>query len=174
MSDEKDPSITPADPGQEAPRGHAVPTWSSGAKVGVGTSATRESHVWYTLSRGTLNEVYYPDVDQANTRSVRFLIADGSEFFSDEADDAEHAVEMLAPGVPGYRVITTDKRGWYRLTKVVLSDPERSTLLMRVRFEALRPGKKLQLYVFVEPHIDNQGDGNDAWVGQYLNVPMLF
>src|ERR1700709_2187565 len=114
MADERDADAsTPRDPGEKAPFGNAESTWSSGAKTGVGTSASMAGRVWYTLSHGSVNEIYYPDVDKANTRSVRFLIADGKDFFSDEDADAEHGVEMLAPGIPGYRVTSLDKQGRY-------------------------------------------------------------
>ena len=175
MADERGADeSTPRDPGEKAPRGHAESRWSSGAKTGVGTSASCAGKVWYTLSHGCVDEIYYPDVDKANTRSVRFLIADGKEFFSDDEIDAEHHVEMLAPGVPGYRVTSVDKRGRYRLHKEIISDPDRSSLLIRVRLENLVEAQSLQLYVFVEPQIDNRGASNDAWAGHFLDVPMLF
>ena len=44
------------------------PRWTSSAKSGVGTSLSSESRVWFTLSHGILNEVYYPRLDQACIR----------------------------------------------------------------------------------------------------------
>src|SRR6195952_2145141 len=163
MASEDSDASTARDPGETAPHGNAEAKWSVGAKTGVGTSATMSSRVWYTLSHGSVDEIYYPDVDKANTRSVRFLIADGKEFFSDEDSDAEHHVEMLGPGVPGYRVTSLDKRGRYRLHKEIIGDPDRSSLLIRARLEPLVKEESLQLYVFVEPQIDNRGASNDAW-----------
>src|ERR1700712_4397549 len=142
MASEDSDASTARDPGETAPHGNAEAKWSVGAKTGVGTSATMSSRVWYTLSHGSIDEVYYPDVDKANTRSVRFLITDGQSFFSDEKSDAEHHVEMFAPGIPGYRVTSLDKSGRYRLHKEVLCDPDRSSLLMRVRLEPLREGER--------------------------------
>ena len=46
--------------------------WTSSAKSGVGTAASRESRVWFTLSHGILDEVYYPRVDHACTRDLGF------------------------------------------------------------------------------------------------------
>jgi hypothetical protein len=34
-------------------------TIPSSAKAGVGTALGRSSHVWFTVSHGILNEVYY-------------------------------------------------------------------------------------------------------------------
>ena len=61
---------------RSAPQGApgAKPTWSNGNKVGVGTSTTENSRVWFTLGRnGALNEVYYPAIDSANTRTLELI-----------------------------------------------------------------------------------------------------
>ena len=89
----------------------AKPRWASGAKTIVGTAVPPESRIWYTINNGTLSEIYFPDVDQANTRSVRFVITDGKDFFSDEIWDAEHEVEWLETGVPGCRIESSCKSG---------------------------------------------------------------
>src|SRR6478735_3014449 len=44
----------------------ASTTWRTGDKDGVGTALSRASRVWYTLTEGTLSEVYYPAADTAN------------------------------------------------------------------------------------------------------------
>src|SRR6476620_6906012 len=50
------------------------PRWTHSSKEGIGTSYHSSCHVWFTLSHGILNEIYYPTVDQHNTRDVEFLI----------------------------------------------------------------------------------------------------
>jgi len=55
------------------------PRWTSSAKSGVGTSIRAESRVWFTISHGILNEVYYPRVDQACTRDLGLIVTDGIE-----------------------------------------------------------------------------------------------
>ncbi|MGB7131176.1 MAG: hypothetical protein WBD59_10220, partial [Candidatus Sulfotelmatobacter sp.] len=60
------------------------PRWTSSAKSGVGTALNQHSKVWFTLSHGILNEVYFPRVDQACTRDCGFLVTDGKSFFSEE------------------------------------------------------------------------------------------
>jgi glucoamylase len=39
---------------------------------------------WFTLSHGIVNEIYYPHVDQPNTRDFQFLISDGETFCHEE------------------------------------------------------------------------------------------
>jgi len=53
------------------------PRWTSSAKTGIGTALNRSSRVWFTLSHGILNEVYFPRVDMACTRDMGFLVTDG-------------------------------------------------------------------------------------------------
>ena len=56
---------------QPAPGGPGIPPrWTSSAKIGVGTALSPTSRVWFTLSHGILNEIYYPRVDLACTRDM--------------------------------------------------------------------------------------------------------
>jgi len=60
------------------------PRWTSSAKEGVGTSYHTSCRVWFTVSHGIVNEIYYPHVDQPNTRDFQFLISDGETFCHEE------------------------------------------------------------------------------------------
>ena len=151
----------------------AKPRWTSGAKTMVGTAQSVQSGVWFTVNNGVLAEVYFPDVDQANTRVVRFLITGEDGFFSDELWDAEHHVGWLAEGVPGCAVTTTCKRGRYTIHKEIFTDPLRDILLLRVRFVPA-PAQKLRLYLTADVHMGDQGAENHAWAGEYKGTPMLF
>jgi glucoamylase len=158
-----------------APGGPGIPArWTSSAKIGVGTSLSPESRVWFTLSHGIFNEIYYPRVDQACTRDMGLIVTDGQAFFSEEKRHAEHEVSFLAEGVPAYRLVSTCEEGRYRIEKEILSDPTRDAVLQRTHFEALKGNlKDYHLYVLLSPHLGNRGAGNTAWVGAYKGVPML-
>src|SRR4051812_31339963 len=60
-------SVAPGAPGNDA-------YWATAAKQGIGTSATLESKVWFTLAQGVMTEVYYPDVTTANVHLLQFVI----------------------------------------------------------------------------------------------------
>jgi glucoamylase len=47
----------------------------------VGTAAQPASQVWFTVSHGILNEIYWPEVDRACTRDMGFIVTDGKGFF---------------------------------------------------------------------------------------------
>src|SRR5256885_2911080 len=91
------------------PPGHPgiPPTWTSSAKTGVGTSAGTHSRVWFTISHGILDEIYFPFVDQPNTRDLGLLVTSGPEFFSEEKRDTDCVIVPIAPGVPGYVLTNT-------------------------------------------------------------------
>lgn len=152
-----------------------APRWTSSAKSGVGTALQVSSRVWFTLSHGVLNEVYYPRLDQACVRDLGLLVTDRHDFFSQEKRDAMHTVEWLAPGVPAFRLTNTCRQGRYRIVKEVLADPHRDVVLQQTQFQPLTgESADFQVYVLLAPHLANAGRGNTAWVGEYKGVPMLF
>jgi glucoamylase len=151
-----------------------VPRWTSSAKSGVGTAIGPWSRVWFTISHGILNEVYYPRVDQANTRDLGLIVTSGTDFFSEEKRDATSVVELLAPGVPGFRLTNSCSRGRYRIVKTIVVDPDRDAVLQDIRFEPLEGSlSDYRIYALLAPHIGNQGHGNTGWVGDYKGVRML-
>jgi glucoamylase len=152
-----------------------APTWTSSAKSGVGTALTYSSRVWFTVSHGIFNEIYYPRLDQACVRDMGLIVTDGNDFFSEEKRHAKSEVSYPAEGVPAYRLVNTCKAGRYRVEKRILSDPFRDAVLQQTRFEALQGTlQDYHLYVLLAPHLGNRGSGNTAWVGDYKGVPMLF
>jgi len=149
--------------------------WTSSAKSGVGTALQPRSQVWFTLSHGILNEIYYPRIDQACTRDLGLIVTDGRSFFSEEKRDANSTVRPVAEGVPAFSVISTCAQGRYQIEKLVLADPRRDVLLQHVTFRALAgAAANYRLYALLAPHLVNRGAGNNAWVGDYKSVPMLF
>ena len=151
------------------------PRWTSSAKTGIGTALNPSSRVWFTISHGIFDEIYYPRVDQACTRDMGMIVTDGVDFFSEEKRDAEHEVAYLQAGVPAYKLTSTCKQGRYRIKKEILSDPARDVVLQRTHFTALQGSlKDYHLYVLLSPHLGNQGADNSAWVGDYKGEPMLF
>ena len=170
---EKCDSTKPTEPAQAPGAPGSDARWTSSAKTAIGTSTSGMSHLWFTIGQGVLNEIYFPDIDKANTRTIRFLITDGESFFSDEEHDAEHLCVAHAPGIPAYTITSTCKAGRYRLTKEIVTETERDSLLMQVRFETLQSAIPLRVFLYIEPHLADQGGDNGAWVGDYKGLKML-
>ena len=162
------------DEGRIAPGHPGVrPTWSSSSKTGVGTALNRGSRVWFTLAEGIITEVFFPQLDTAAVRDFQFMVADGHGFFSDQRRDTSCEVQMIQPGIPAYKMVNHCKQGRYTLEQEIVADPDRSTLLIRVRLVPLQLDDP-RLYILLAPHLCNHGWGNDGWVGEFKGQPMLF
>ena len=149
--------------------------WTSSAKSGVGTALSPACRIWFTISHGILNEVYYPRVDHACTRDLGLIVCGPAGYFSEEKRHAEHAVALFADGVPAYRLTNTASDGAYRIEKRILVDPERPTVLQEITFTALKGATgDYRVYALLAPHLVNAGAGNTAWIGDYKGEQMLF
>jgi glucoamylase len=121
--------------------------WSPGDKDGFGTAiGALDSKVWYTLNDGTLSEVFAPRIDTASTRDTQLVVTDGATFTDREDEDTEHRVELVDSRALVYRQVNTATSGRYRITKTYTTDPDRSAVLVDVRFESL-DGKPYEVYV---------------------------
>src|SRR5947209_9916604 len=140
------------------------PRWTSSAKEGVGTAYHTSCRLWFTLSHGIVNEIYYPHVDQPCTRDFQFLITDGETFCHEERRDLDHALEYPEKGALLYRIINSDRAGRYRIIKEICTDPHSSVLLTQTRLEiadeSLRP--KLRIFALLAPHLIRGGMHNNA------------
>ena len=151
------------------------PRWTSSAKTGVGTALNLHSRVWFTLSHGILNEIYFPRVDQACIRDLGLIVTNGRDFFSEEKRHCTFQNLPLEPGVPAYELTNTCMQGRYRIEKEVLTDPWRNVVLQKIRFVPLRGTLgDYRLYALLASHLANFGYGNTGWVGDYKGTPMLF
>jgi glucoamylase len=151
------------------------PRWTSSAKSGVGTALNQHSKVWFTLSHGILNEVYFPRVDQACTRDMGFVVTNGRDFFSEEKRHCAFENQPFQPGIPAYELTNTCNSGRYRIHKEVLTDPYRNVVVQKVRFEPLQGQlSDYHLYALLSPHLANFGYDNTGWTGDYKGLPMFF
>ncbi len=162
------PRMAPDGPGRPA-------RWTSSAKSAVGTAIGEGSRVWFTASHGILNEVYYPELDQACLRDAGFMVTDAHGYASEEKRDCDHAVEWLAPGAPAFRLINSCRRGRYHLEKRLLTSLEYDVVLQHVRFTP-RVGAldDYRLTLLLSPHLGNHGSGNTAWSDTHRGDDLLF
>jgi glucoamylase len=159
-----------------APGAPGLPAkWTSSAKTGVGTALSSTSRVWFTLSHGIFNEIYYPRIDKACIRDMGFIVTDGVEFFSEEKRCVDSKVEWMTRGVPAFKLTNTSRDGRYCIEKEIVTDPYRDAVLQKVKFTP-KKGKltAYQLYMLLAPHLENQGGGNTAWTGEFEGTQVLF
>jgi glucan 1,4-alpha-glucosidase len=145
-------NLAPGAPGKDA-------HWPSAGKAAVGTSNTVESKLWFTLRGGVLDEVYYPTVDVANTRTLQFFVT-GCRNTLLEEDAGSHRIEVTDPQSLSFQ--QTTETNLYTLTKSYTTDPERPVLLIDVEFRG--KCRALQrLYVYYDPSLNNSGMHDSAW-----------
>lgn len=150
------------------------PTWSRASKQGVGTAFGDKSRVWFTIADGAVTEVYYPTVDTANSRDIRFLVTDSKTFFDTEGKDTSTEVSYIDPRAPAFMIRNTAVSGAYAITKRILTDPQSDSLVMNVRFEALRGEiKDYRLFILFAPHIKNRGFENSGRCAAYRDSAYL-
>ena len=149
------------------------PRWTSSAKSGVGTALSPVSRVWFTLSHGILDEIYYPRVDQACTRDFGLIVTGDDGFFAEEKRDCHFEIAALEDGVPAFRLVNTHTGGRFRIIKHVLTDHRADVVVQRIRLEVLS-GPPLRLFALLAPHLVNGGGHNTAWIGTYKGHRMLF
>jgi len=159
------PASRPRSPAPALPSGlHApggpgeVSTWTSGAKEGVGTSATTASRLWFTLQGGLLTEVYYPRLDQANVRSLELAVSDGREVWPESG--LSHTIAWAEEGALLHRQTSRHPRGRFALHKTTLTDPARETLLVEVELETAEPG--LTVFALYDPSLANTCTGDSG------------
>ena len=149
--------------------------WTSSAKNGVGTALSATSPLWFTISHGILNEIYYPRLDSACTRDMELIVTGPDGYFSEEKRDAVHKVEPFEDGVPAYRLVNTAADSAYRIEKRIVTDPIRPVLLQEVTFTNLKGSTAdHRVYALLAPHLVNAGMGNTAWVGEHKGARVLF
>jgi glucan 1,4-alpha-glucosidase len=144
-----------------APGGDAH--WASAGKDAIGTSSTVESKLWFTLAGGALTEVYYPTVEVANVQTLHFVVKSAdSRRVEVETEATRHRIEILDARALSFRQTNTALSGAYTITKTYTVDPERSTLLIDVRFRKHKGGP-YSLYVYYDPSLNNSGRHDSAW-----------
>lgn len=139
----------------------ALSHFDLGRKDCLGTARNSTSKVWFTVANGVLSDVYYPTVDNTNVETLQYVVTDGSTFTDLQARDMTYAAAAV-PGSGGMacKVTATAKSGKYRIETEYVTDPDRNTVLMRVRFDPRQAGYRL--YVRFDPTVNGNGGGGSG------------
>jgi glucoamylase len=140
------------------------PRWTHSTKEGIGTAYHTGCRVWFTVSHGIVNEIYYPYLDRPNIRDLQFLITDGATFCHEEKRDLRYCIEYPERNTLLYRLTSTERYGRYAIIKELMTDPHASVLLMHVRVDIMDPTlyDKLRLFALLAPHIKRSGHHNSG------------
>ncbi len=143
----------------------AEPRWTSSRKDAVGMAYSSASRIWYTVSHGILNEIYYPTIDRPQTRDMEFLLTDGETFIHEEKRDLKRSFEYIDANALAIRLTNSDRDGRYKIIKEIIADPHHPVVLMRVRLEGDdRLLSRMKAYALLAPHLEVGGAGNSGSV----------
>src|SRR4051794_17516377 len=104
----------------------------------VGTARDTRSKVWFTVAGGVLSDVYYPTNDTTENETLQYVVTDGKSFTDLQARNMTYTVSQPDDRALICRVTATARSGAYRIVTDYLADPDRPTVLLHSRFEALR------------------------------------
>ncbi len=139
------------------------PRWTSSQKDAVLTAYAASSRVWFTVSHGTLNEIYFPTIDRPQTRDMELLFTDGETFFHEEKRDLTYEFHHIDADAPGVRVTACEPQGRYSVTKEFIADPHHSVVLMHVKITGDESVLgRMKAYALLAPHLNGGGAGNSA------------
>ena len=125
----------------------------------LGTARNTTSKVWYTVAGGVLSDVYYPTVDNTNVETLQYIVSDGSTFTDLQTRDMTYTVDARDDAGMECRVTATAKSGRYRIVTDYLTDPDRNTVVLRVRFDRLRGNGPLAVYLRLDSTVNGNGGG---------------
>lgn len=123
--------------------------WAKADKHGFGTSAGKASRVWFTLREAELSEVYYPDLSHPSAKALEFSV-DGKAVTSGTVTNEGLTYTQ-----------TSETKAW-RLVRTYVTDPERATVLIKVRFES-KDGEEHSVELEFDPQLYNDGDDDVGW-----------
>jgi glucoamylase len=169
--------VNPADPPvlALAPGGPGIPPrWTGSAKDGVGAAYAASSRLWFTLSLGVINEVYYPTIDRPQLRDLQFIVTDGTTFAHGERRHTVSQTSALSDHALGFHVRNVDRDGRYAIIKDIIADPHQASLLIRASLipEGM-PAAPLRLFVLAAPHLEVGGWGNSGRVANVAGRTIL-
>lgn len=132
----------------------AKSTWTEADKSGFGTARTRASNVWFTLQRGRVSEVFYPDLSTPSVRSLELVVT--GDDFADRSSDMTTRVLRPDDDSLRYTQVSLDRDGRYQVVEDVVTDPRGDALVVRARLQPL-DGGHYRLWALYDPALDNGG-----------------
>ncbi|MFL6138664.1 MAG: glucodextranase DOMON-like domain-containing protein [Frankiaceae bacterium] len=121
----------------------------------VGTAASRDSTIWFTVADGVLSDVYEPTVDTTNVKTLQYAVTDGRSWTELQSRDLRYAVSADPSGM-ACTVTSTSSAHGYRIVTTYVADPARDAIVMRTK---LIGGAGLRLFARLDPLIGGNGGG---------------
>ena len=148
--------LAPAVRAAVAPGAPGTPSYYDLARKDcVGTARDDGSKVWFTIAGGVLSDVYWPNVDATNVKTLQYEVTDGRSFTDLQTRDMTYRSFPDATGM-ACTVVASSAAHHYRLVTTYLADPGRDAVLMRTRFDGPSVDR---VYVRLDPLAGGSGGG---------------
>ncbi len=148
-----------------APGAPGAPSvWASAEKDFLGESLNSASKVYFTGADGILTEIFYPTLDRVQNVDLQFLVTDSARSWGDEEKRQMHDTVLVNKRALVWLVTSVSNNGKWKITKKIFCDPTRNSVIQRVTFQTLEPGKTIRdynVYILNNPAINNSGGGSD-------------
>ncbi|MDF1605648.1 glycoside hydrolase family 15 protein [Nocardioides sp. YIM 152315] len=142
-----------------APERGAKSTWTEADKSGFGTARPRGSNVWFTLQRGRVSEVFYPDLSTPSVRALELVVV-GKDFVD---APSSYVADVVRPDAQSlrYEISGSGHPRRYLLTQEVITDPADDSVVVRVHLDSL-DGGAYRLFAVHDPALANDGMDDTA------------
>jgi len=138
--------------------------WAPAAKDFLGGSLNSDSKVYFTGADGILTEIFYPTLDCVQNVDLQFLVTDTAETWRDEEKRQNHDISLVNKRALVWLATTSAVSGKWKISKKIFTNPKRNSVVQRVTFQTLEPGKTVKdynIYLLNNPAINNTGGGSD-------------
>ena len=78
--------------------------------------------MWFTVAGGVLSDVYWPNVDATNVKTLQYLVTDGHSFTDLQTRDMSYTTIPDSTGM-ACTVIATSSAHHYRIVTTYIADP---------------------------------------------------
>ncbi len=165
-----------AQPSGQAPGGPGAQSYLDVARKDCfGTARNTTSKVWFTVAGGVLSDVFSPNIEATNVKTVQYIVTDGHTFADLQQRDMTYSLSSPDPSGMVCQVTSTDRAHGFRLVSDYITDPARTSVVVHTTLQPLNGDAgavaKLKVYVRYDATIDNSGGGgttnggaNDATV----------
>lgn len=147
----------------------AASHWASAAKDFVAGPLDEKSSVYFTGAQGAITEVFYPAADCVQNVGTQLIVMDAARTWdlksADETKQKKHETSLVNKRAMVWRTVTTADNGKWRIRKEIFIDPTHNSLIQRITFQTLEPGKSVRdytVYLYNDPAINNSGGGEHS------------
>lgn len=165
-------TMASAPPPAPTPTSEATPYWTVGRNDAIITARDRQSKVWADILHGSIGETYYPTINVADSRTIEFVVVHDGH--ATPVSAMQHQYQWTAKKALAVTVLNTPSSRHYTLNETIFTNPHANAIVMTYHlFIQSGNPEHYQLYVFSNPHLNNQGSQNQGSLTRSHGNPIL-